>query len=117
MNTPSIKTLTRVFGDKAKEAKIILTCQTSEIKTTDVNALRRACFNPPCKYMVRLTALNELADLHGIEVAETVNGEFVEYLNTGETYAETLIYWRGNYRVQSIGDFVETMERQRVYFK
>ena len=30
--------------------------------------------------------------------------------------ARAVIYWRGAYRVQSLGDFVETMERQWVHF-
>lgn len=34
----------------------------------------------------------------------------------GETYAPTVIYWRGQYRVQSVGDFIETMQRQGVRF-
>lgn len=118
MNTPSIKTLSRIFGENAKRAKFFLdVVNTREIKTDAVNALRSACFNPPSKAMVRLTALNELAETYGIECCETVDGEYAEYLNNGDTYAETLIYWRGRFRVQSVGDFVETMERNGVHFK
>ena len=118
MNTPSIKTLTNVFGANAKQAKHILTVtDTRSIHTPSVAALRSVCFNPPGKRYVRLTALNELAETFGIECAETTSGEYAEYLNTGDTYAMTLIYWRGNYRVQSLGDFVETLERNGVQFK
>lgn len=118
MNTPSIKTLSAIFGEKAKEAKRILTVDnTLAINTPAVNALRLACFNPPGKRMVRLTALNELGDFHGVESIETVDGEYAEYLNSGDTYAGTLIFWRGKYRVSTVGDFVETMERNGVNFK
>ena len=33
-----------------------------------------------------------------------------------KTLSRTIIYWRGRYRVQSLGDFVETMGRQGVRF-
>lgn len=118
MNTPSVKTLSAIFGEKAKEAKLFLTVDnTRTIKTTAVDLLRSTCFNPPGKRMVRLTALNELGDFHGVESLETVNGEYAEYLNADDTYAGTLIFWRGKYRVQSVGDFVETMERNGINFK
>lgn len=106
----------RIFGDNAKEAKRLLTCETQEIKTPEADNLRRQSCNPPKKYMVRLTALNALSEFYGVESAKTVDDEYAEYLNSGDTYAETLIYWRGRYRVQCLGDFIETMERNGVKF-
>lgn len=117
MSTPSIKTLRRIFGDNAPTAKRYLTCNIKDITTPAVERLRGACFHPPMPYVVRLEALNELGEFYGVEAAEAVNGSYAEYLNTGETYVETLIYWDGRYRVQSLGDFIETMERNGVKFK
>ena len=76
------------------------------------------CYNPPKTYDLRLTALNAIEPgLHGCEAVESSNGEFADYLNSGDSYNPTVIYWKGNYRVQSLGDFIETMERQGVSFK
>lgn len=74
------------------------------------------CYNPPKTYDLRMYALNILAECYGVESIASTHGEYASYLNTGYTYHNTIIYWRGRYRVQSIGDFVEVMERQRVYF-
>jgi hypothetical protein len=115
MKTPSIKTLSAVFDDP-KEAKRILQMSHAELSCQPVAAARIAeCFNRPAWHDVRLTVLNSIdPGLHGVE---TIQGdEYADYLNTGDTYAPTLIYWRGAYRVQSVGDFVETMERQGVHF-
>lgn len=117
MRTPSVKTLRIIFGDNAKEAKRMLTCNTADIHTQAAENLRRECYHKPTRLMIRMAALNELGELPGVEAAESANGEFAEYLNTGDTYAPTLIYWRGNYRVQSVGDFIETMERCGIRFK
>lgn len=112
MRLPSVKTLSTIFGDKAKEARRLLEVDTREIQTDAALELRRQCYNPPAKYMVRFVSLDVLGEFHGVESIEFTNGEFADYLNAGDTYEPTLIYWRGAYRVQSMGDFVETMERR-----
>jgi hypothetical protein len=118
MRTPSIKTLSDVFSNP-REAKRIISMGWAELSVHPVAVARiRECYNPPKKYDVRLTVLNSIEPgLHGVEGAESTDGEWATYLNAGDTYAPTVIYWRGSYRVQSLGDFVETMERQRVHFK
>jgi len=68
----------------------------------------------------RLEKINELLGLHGTEGirGKWQNGKWCDvvacYCNTGDTYAPTVIQVRGeysfnksNFRVQSIGDFVE----------
>lgn len=115
MKTPSIKTLSRVFGNPG-EAKRVLQMSHKELADHPAGAKRIAeCYNPPAWNDVRLTVLNSLdAGLHGVELIMCANRhDYAEYLNTGDTYTDTLIYWRGNYRVQSIGDFIE---RTRVAF-
>lgn len=118
MKTPSVKTLSKVF-DNPKVAKKIMCMSRSELLQTDAGKARYSeCYNAPKTYDLRMHSLNAIdSGLHGVESAESINGEFAEYLNTGETYAPTLIYWRGNYRVQSLGDFIETMQRNNIEFK
>lgn len=118
MKTPSIKTLSRIFGTGAREAKGIFQATGAELLALPENAeIVRSSYHKPKKWVLRLNALNACGGFYGIEHAETIAGEFMSYLNAGEMYAETVIYWRGRYRVQTVGDFVETMERNRVKFK
>jgi hypothetical protein len=115
--TPSAKALAAVFTDAA-EAKRIISMDYAELRKLPAAQSRIGeCFNPPSKYDVRMHCLNAIEPgLHGLEAMACVTGEYADYLNTGDTYAPTLIYWRGNYRVQSVGDFIETMERSGVKF-
>lgn len=118
MRLPSIKTLARVF-ENPREARRVLEMRHSELAKHPVGAARIAeCHRRPAWRDVRLTVLNSIEPgLHGVESCETVNGSYADYLNTGEMYAPTVIFWRGAYRVQSLGDFIETMERNSVRFK
>lgn len=115
---PSVKTLRRCFGDKAREAKRALHMSRQELlETYDAAGRRlRECYNPPQTYDIRLETLNAIGDFHGVEGVQAKNGRWASYLNTGDTYNDTLIYWNGHYRVQSLGDFVETMERNGICF-
>lgn len=117
MRLPSIKTLSSVFYD-AKQARSILEMSNDQLRELPAGAARIAeCYHAPKWCDVRMHCLNAIdSGLHGLESVQSVNGEYAEYLNTGDTYAPTLIYWRGAYRVQSLGDFIETMERQSVRF-
>lgn len=117
MNTPSIKTLSAVFENPA-EAKRILRMTRAQLIDLPAGSARVAeCWHAPKTWDVRMHCLNASdPGLYGLESCESVGGEHAEYLNTGDTYAPTLIYWRGFYRVQSLGDFVETMALQSVRF-
>ena len=44
----------------------------------------------------------------GIEAFQTRNGTWVEYLNTGDTYAPTIVRMNGHYRIASWGDIAES---------
>lgn len=108
MRLPSVKTLREVFGDKAPEARRILQMSRAQLAQLPAGAARIAdCYNPPATYDVRMTCLNAIAETHGVEAAENRDGEWLEYLNTGETYAATLCHWRGRYIVSSVGDIAE----------
>jgi len=118
MKFPSIKTLSRIHGADHKEMRRIGKLSRAKLIETCPAAFERdrTSYNPHKTYVLRMEALDTVARTHGVESAQSTDGEYVEYLNTGETYANTLIYWRGRYRVQSLGDFVETMERQGAHF-
>lgn len=118
MNLPSIKTLAEVFGDRAREARAVLEADRATLAARPECAARIAeCFHPPTTRDLRLTALDALAGTHGIEGAQSTTGEWLTYLNAGDTYTVTVTVWRGRYRVESWGDRVETLERQSIRFE
>jgi len=116
MKTPSVKTLAQCF-DNPKQAKSIFKMSRAELIAGPGADRFEECHNQPKTWDIRLHALNTAGGFHGVESIETTAGEYANYLNSGDTYTPTVIYWRGNYRVQSVGDFVETMGRQGVNFK
>ena len=113
---PSLKTL-QCF-ENAAELRRILKMGKAELSLQPAAVARiRGCFTMPKWYDLRLTCLNDAGNFHGVERCESIDGEWATFLNSGDTYAPTIIYWRGTYRVQSLGSFIETMERQRIVFK
>jgi hypothetical protein len=110
---PSVQTLRAVFADNAPEARRVLTLTHAQLREHPAGDARIAeCHHMPAWHDVRLTALDSIGDTFGVESIEFENGARADYLNSGDSYALTLIFWRGNYRVQSVGDFIETMERR-----
>lgn len=121
MRFPSLKTLReRMPYDDCDHARMRALAKMSRAQLIEHSRAARerdaSSYHPHKLYVLRMEALNEASGLHGVEYARSRNGEIAEYLNAGDTYCDTIIYWRGSYRCQSLGDFVETMERQRIYF-
>lgn len=116
---PSVKTLSSIFGDSAKEARKVLEYSRRELlENCEEVALRlNECYHAPKTYDLRLHALNALGEFFGLEGAETADGEWLTYLNAGDTYAGTICYWRGRYYVASLGAMIESLEKKRIYFK
>ena len=107
MITPSIKKLAEVFGDNAKQAKAVLLMTRKELLEHPAASARFAeCYRPPQTWDLRMTVLNELAGTYGVEAFETSAG-WCEYLNAGDTYAATLVRFKGNYRIACWGDIAE----------
>ncbi len=105
---PSIKTLTIVFGDKAREARQILEMNRAQLVTLPAGAARvNECYHPPSTADIRMECLNALAGTYGVEAFATRHGEIVEYLNAGDTYTTTLVRFRGRYRVTDWGSIAE----------
>lgn len=117
MKTPSIKKLSAVFENSSEAKRILKLNRAKLLALPELQNFIATHLHAPKNYVMRLHALNLLnPGLYGVEYCCANCGDFAEYLNTGDTYAETLIFWRGRYRVQSLGDFIETMERNGVKF-
>lgn len=79
---------------------------------TSADARDRASYHPHATYVLKLEALNEVLDLHGVEyvpAGRDAKSPAFEYLNTGDSYARTIVYFpdRQTWRVTSWGDIVE----------
>lgn len=115
---PSVKALSAVFQHRAPEARRILEMRRSDLESHPVGAARVAeCYHAPTTLDLRMTVLASLdTGLHGVEAFDLGRRDgdtgTVWYLNAGDTYAATIVYWHGIYRVESWGDRVETLERQ-----
>ena len=121
MRFPSLKTLRECMPyhdcDHARMRAIAKMTRAQLIENSNAARERDASsYHPHKTHTLQMEALNDASGLHGVECMRSHNGEYAEYLNAGDSYAGTIIYWRGSYRCTSIGDFIETLERQRIYF-
>ena len=104
---PSVRTLRAVFGEHAKQARAILEMTRGELDNLPTPQALVMTYHPPHTSQLRLCLLDELATTHGVEAFQVRGGDWCEYLNAGDTYAATLILFRGRYRVACWGDIVE----------
>lgn len=115
---PSLRSLREIHDADHAAMRRIGKMKRTELDATEAGAARNAeCYHSPTTTDVRMHALNVAARTHGVEHLQSTRGEVAYYLNTGDTYAPTIIRWHGTYRVQAWGDFVETQERNGVRFE
>lgn len=113
MLTPSIKSLQTLTqcADKARELKRILTMRRAELEALPAGAARvRECYHPPSTPDLRLTCLDAALGTYGVDSFRARDGSWVDYLNTGDAYAPTIVRFRGNYRVTDWGSIAERHE-------
>ena len=63
----------------------------------------------------KMKAVDKALDNHGVEYIRNRHGDAIAaYSNSGETYAPTIVrdYATGNYRLTTLGDYVEAYERR-----
>lgn len=82
---------------------------------TEAGQRRKAeCYNDPGHHDLLMHALNALLETHGVEYVGEVDmhtGPPVEYLNTGDSYAWTLVWYRDSekFRVEGYCDAIERL--------
>jgi hypothetical protein len=79
------------------------------------------CYHAPKTSELVMMGLDELIDGFGVDLL-TEEGEpsplpseipkLAEYINTGDTYNPTIIYYKGKFSLGTMGDWVEAMERE-----
>ena len=84
-----------------------------------VQDLVAGCYNPPGRHYKVMTALNVLLGTHGCEYLGHVDmhdGPPVEYLNVGDAYTVTVVWYRDlkqPWRAQGYADALEWLEKRR----
>jgi len=115
-NYPSIKTImqvNRVDYDTAKLARFILVAKNRDVLESlkvyeqYYQETGKFMYNPHSLPELKLYMLNIVLGLYGIEAIQNNNDDWLEYLNTGDTYNATIIYYHGRFSVNSWGDIVE----------
>ena len=106
---PSLRALAAVFPDPdmAIQAKLVLHMNREELLETE-GGWKERCANKT--WQLRMAELNRLAETFGVETFALKGGKFVDYLNTGDSYAATICRVGGHYRVSSWGDIAERYE-------
>ncbi|MCK9428531.1 MAG: hypothetical protein M0R17_00790 [Candidatus Omnitrophica bacterium] len=62
----------------------------------------RSCYRRPEAYLIKLYAIDEIIHTCGVECEEGI-----DYCNSGETYALTVMYVNGSWKVSCLGDEAE----------
>lgn len=111
MNTPSIKTIMQTGCSKAEAIKIkaIMQSTSKDYVIDNSHACQswvRQCYNMPRLHELKLHAIDEILNTHGVEYFST-NKSSVYYCNAGDTYATTIMRVNGRYRVGCWGDIAE----------
>lgn len=126
MNLPSVKTLETLTSRYcraeskagAKQLRRILEIRTREALETALDSeeypvTRKwyySCYNPMALQTAKLSMADEVLGTYGVEYIRSGKGAKspgVEYCNTGDSYAPTLMWTRGRYIVSDWGSIVE----------
>jgi len=67
----------------------------------------RSCYNQPTFIEKAMNAIDEVLENHGVEAFQTKKGDYIEYSNTGATYALTVVNYKNKLRATSWGDLAE----------
>ena len=71
----------------------------------------KSCYNEPTFHEKAFSAIDEVLENHGVEAVRLQNGDWLEYSNTGDTYALTVVFFRGTFRATDYGAIVEKYDR------
>ena len=117
MILPSIKTLRTIAGDRAAELRRALECNRAALESLldsgnypVTAAWYRDCHHPMPLNTTKLSIASEITGACGVEYIPAGRGAkspSIEYANAGDTYAKTLMWTGGRYRVGCWGDIVE----------
>ena len=123
MRYPSATTLQRITGGDRRLALKLRRLLDGRLNPTLASPRCaewvRQCYNNPSGVEQILCAADELIGTHGVECVwgEDELRPAFEYLNTGDSYAATLIWSDGAFRVSGWADELERRERRGERFQ
>ena len=97
------------FPDQADAVLGFIRGQLDPSELREVATWIAQCYNRPSRHELIAAALNVTLSGYGVEAAFR-DGEvqpYLEWINMGDTYAPTLIHYRGTWRVGCWGDYAE----------
>jgi hypothetical protein len=118
MNTPSIKTLMdrlQLSKTDAREIKEVWNMNTKQLLEHVANTEKyhivqtwiTSCWHIPRVEDIQLEVCNIILEGYGTEGIQASDNSWLSYVNIGDTYTDTITYFRDLFRVCSYGDIVE----------
>ena len=105
---PSVKRLEAAFPGKGKELRTLLERENTVRLNSAAIEYNRRCYNAPSLSALRMVALDDAAETHGVEAFQDKRGGWIDYLNVGDCYIDTIVRFPdGRYRVACVGDVIE----------
>lgn len=110
MKYPTIEELRTVFQYPEKVLDI-LTSDIEEVIKNYPGAKHRVneCYNHPTDADIRLHAINYLEKFYGVDGVEVDFNDYISYLQAGDIYDLTLLYYKGRYWIGNWGDEAERL--------
>ena len=99
----------------AREIKAVWNMNTKQLLDHVANTARyhtaqswvKACWHVPLRYELQLEVCNIILEGYGTEGIQASDNSWLSYVNLGDTYTDTITYFRGLFRVCSYGYIVE----------
>ncbi len=77
------------------------------LQSEAVQKFEKGCYFPPSVYELRLVAMNIVLRGHGIVGIKSKRNQYADYINMGDTYVPTIIWYNGMCHFTTVGDFME----------
>jgi hypothetical protein len=98
--------LLNINTNQAKELKNVVINKITPEKYISVVRWIDQCYNKPKLQELKLCAINQIIEGYGVDVVYE-SDIFIDYINMGDTYTNTVLYFNGKYYISSWGDIYE----------
>ena len=119
---PSINALRKAFEDKIGYERVMIArgILKGKIKPQAIKQVAswvRSCYNTPSFHEQKMEALNVVLQMHGVEeIIDSKGYRLCSYLNSGDIYNTTLLFYNGKYHIGDLGSLRESAERRGRHF-
>lgn len=105
-----LKTIPDLTEEQCGRIAAVVTNALSPDALPKTAAYIRQCYRAPSRLTRKMCAINEIMNYYGHEVT-TGGPHGVWYADAGEPYAATVLNVDGEWRVSTLGDVIEELER------